>query len=241
MKIRLLVLLAALLLAGEAYGQDPATVARTGDPTTAKTTRASEVPYRQPADMQTGVPGQPVKLDPAAGTYLWNIDEAGRFLVAPANQEDRDRLLKHGDLTPGPGGQTRGVARIAGELRWDAARARWVMNADSSYNFQRTDGPANLHVKNLEAAREVLAQTGTDVSKVELDFMALRDGTPWTLVRITWEGVFARFRTWLQGRTVASSERSESRGFERTTTTPGFTRILERTAEVRVRDRARVR
>src|SRR5581483_11855172 len=124
---------ATLLVASSAHGQDPATVAKTGPPSTVQTNRDKERPYRNPADMQTGVPGRPIRLDPLEAPYLWAVDAGGRFLVAPENATARERLLKHGDLTPSADGAMRGAARIAGLLRWDPKAQSWLMDADSSY------------------------------------------------------------------------------------------------------------
>lgn len=251
MKKTLLALAFALTLVPSlAHAQDPDVAARAGEPSTVKTNRASERPYRQPDSIQTGVPGQPIHLDPLEGPYLWAVDADGKFLVAPENTEDRDRLLKHGDLTPAPDGKKRGEARIAGILKWDPAKQEWVMDADSSYNYNRTDGKKYLTAENLDAAFKLLEDTGTDTSHIRRDYKFLVKGgegaAPATglkgeisrglvFARIAFERIVAKVSTWLHGvfdskPAPAKTEKTDERGFERPSSSEGMTRILDRAA-----------
>jgi len=153
-----------------AFGEelpDSETVARTGEPSTVNpsSNRTSEMPYRNPPEMYTVRPGNPLpELDPAR-TYLWAVDKDGNILVAPEDQEGWDRPVKHGDLVPGPGGQSRGAARTGGELNYNPDSGEWEMNNDSSYVFNRTDGQTGTG-ENLEAAHDLLTQSGTDTSNI---------------------------------------------------------------------------
>jgi hypothetical protein len=161
--------LAALLLSPAlAAAQDLDTVERTGPPSTVVVNRTYEHPYRRPDEAQIGLPGKPIELDPAKGTYLWVVDEAGAFIVAPENgAQGFNRRLKHGDLVPGPGGLSRGIARIGGELQ-PRPDGTWEMNGSSSYVFARLDQRRET-VKNLEAALDVLRQTGTPTANIRLN------------------------------------------------------------------------
>lgn len=159
---------------------------RTGAPGT-RWARPHEVPYTPPPDMQIIRPGNPLQvegLNPGK-RYLWVLDEQGNFRVAAEGQGDmfpkRGRLegghpqasetpLKHGDLVPGPEGQSRGIARAGGELRAEIGAdgkptGRWFMNLDSSYAFARLDG-VRLGKKELEAAHRLSGTTGTDITKI---------------------------------------------------------------------------
>jgi hypothetical protein len=151
--------------------------------------RPNEYPYTPPPDMKVVRPGSPLRietLDPSK-RYLWVIDEAGNFRIAAEGQTSlfprRGRLrpphpqagetpIKHGDLVPGPGGGSRGVARAGGELHpeMDASgrhTGRWMMDNNSSYTFARLDG-TELTRSELEAALRLLGTTGTDISKLIL-------------------------------------------------------------------------
>ena len=147
---------------------DTETVAKTGEPSAATTNRTGEHPYSNPRNMQTVKPGQPLdlnRLDPGK-KYLWVVDPDGNILVAPENQPGLGRDLKHGDLTPGPLGKSRGPARAGGELTYNPETGHWEMNNDSSYTFAREDGQ-HLDGDNLNAARDLLAKSGTDTSKID--------------------------------------------------------------------------
>jgi hypothetical protein len=159
-----------------------------GAPSGVLTQRASEVPYGiADTEMQVVKPGSPLKLDKLdpSRRYLWVLDEEGNFRIADEGQGQRfpkrypldkphpaagESPLKHGDLAPGPGGQARGVARAGGELSAELDTAgkptgRWIMNNDSSYTFARTDAQT-LTSANLDAARDLLKTTGTDVTRI---------------------------------------------------------------------------
>lgn len=160
---------------------------RTGKPNTPYA-RPHEVPYTQPPDMQIVKPGSPLRvenLNPKK-VYLWVLDEEGDFRIASEGQGEmfprRGRLgsdhpqagetpLKHGDLTPAPGGVERGVARAGGELHAEIVNGkptgRWTMDHESSYSFARLDR-TKLGRSELEAARRLLGTTGTDISKIIL-------------------------------------------------------------------------
>jgi hypothetical protein len=158
----------------------------TGTPGTAQA-RPREVPYTQPPDMQVVRLGSPLRVENlnSRKRYLWVLDEQGSFRVAAEGQGDlfprRGKLgvrhpqagetpLKHGDLTPGPDGQMRGVARAGGEFRAELGpdgkpTGRWLMNLDSSYAFARLD-EVRLGAKELNAAHRLLETTGTDITKI---------------------------------------------------------------------------
>src|SRR5262249_15375755 len=79
---------------------NPETLQRVGEPSEVFTNRTSEHPYRNPENMQKVTPDNPLdvnQLDPNE-KYLWAVDKDGNFLVAPENQPDYGRPLKHGDL-----------------------------------------------------------------------------------------------------------------------------------------------
>jgi hypothetical protein len=101
---------------------------RVGAPSEVWTNRPTEVPYGLPeSEMRIVRPGSPLRLDRLNPNrrYLWVVDEQGNFRIADEAQGARfprrpvlrrlasagETPLKHGDLAPGPGGQTRGVAR----------------------------------------------------------------------------------------------------------------------------------
>jgi len=167
-----------------------ALLGQVGPPSEPRTWRETEVPYTMPPDVREAKDGQPLNLDELKPNrrYLWIVNEPGSFLVADEGQADffarRDRLepdhpaagetpLKHGDLAPGPDGQTRGPARAGGQLRAEfgadgTPTGNWILDGDSSYMFNRADdlmqGP-----KSLEAVKKLLAATGTDVSRIIVD------------------------------------------------------------------------
>lgn len=157
---------------------DPEKVAKVGEPSTVNTYRPREVPYHNPPDMMVVNPGQKLdtsKLDPNK-KYLWVVDKDGNVIIAPENQPGfgakeglpNGRDVKHGDLVPGPGGQTRGEARAGGELTAlkdsdGNYTGDWLMNNDSSYTFNRTDGQTGTG-ENLNAAADLLDQSKTSNS-----------------------------------------------------------------------------
>jgi uncharacterized Zn-binding protein involved in type VI secretion len=146
---------------------DPATTARTGEPSTVLTNRPSEFPYRNPPEMHRVAPGEtPPNLDPNK-RYLWAVDPDGNVLIAPEEQPGFGRVVKHGDLTPGPGGTSRGPARSGGELNFNEQTGRWEMNNESSYTFARTDGKTGT-ADNLNASRDLMNQGGMDVSNIDV-------------------------------------------------------------------------
>lgn len=165
---------------------------RVGDPSTVLTGTAAdplgprdfEPPYLQPPGMQVIRPGNPLALqglDPGK-RYLWVVDTEGNFNIAPEAQGDfyawRTRstkvntrsVAKHGDLVPSADNTTRAPARAGGELVAERGpngqpTGRWVMNNDSGYTFFRADGKPS-GAANLSAARDLLAASGTDASKI---------------------------------------------------------------------------
>jgi hypothetical protein len=191
--LALAVLTVGLMAAGAGISAMRARMERTalmnqvGQPSTVTTLRQTEVPYTDPPDLRVAKPGQPLALDELKPNrrYLWIVDEKGNFKVAdegqagmfpnrrpldPSHPAAGESPLKHGDLAPGPQGQTRGAARAGGELRAELDAngkftGRWIMNNDSSYTFARTDGQT-LGTTSLEAARKLLGTTGTDISKI---------------------------------------------------------------------------
>ena len=179
--------ISALTRARLAAAQRAALIAEVGEASTVRTARPSEVPYTVPPDVRVAKPGQPLalsELNPAR-RYLWIIDEDGNFRFADEGQAEffskrapleephpaaGETPLKHGDLAPGPEGQTRGAARAGGELRGELGAdgkptGRWIMNNDSSYTFNRTDAK-QLGGTSLDAAYRLLKATGTDTSKI---------------------------------------------------------------------------
>ncbi|HEV8421496.1 MAG TPA: hypothetical protein VGR13_09095, partial [Actinomycetota bacterium] len=178
-------------------GPSPESARRAGEPSEVLTNRPEERPYHHPPGRQVIGRENPLRLqdlDPNQ-RYLWVVDENGNWVFAPegtrfdpaTGRYVRDptqagfgrnevypegRVVKHGDLVPGPEGQSRGVARQGGELfaERDAngnLTGRWVMNNDSSYTFARTDG-TTLGPRELEGAFELLGQTGTDTNSIVL-------------------------------------------------------------------------
>jgi hypothetical protein len=194
--LALAVLTAGMALAGAGLAamrtrmlnaQRTALLTEVGPASEVHTISAREVPYTEPPDLRVAKPGQPLalgELNPKR-RYLWVIDEAGNFKVADEGQAgmfprrpvlDRtnpsagESPLKHGDLTPGPQGQTRGAARAGGELHAEFGpdgkfTGRWRMDNNSSYTFNRVDGQ-RLGSSSLEASRKLLGTTGTDISKI---------------------------------------------------------------------------
>jgi RHS repeat-associated protein len=144
---------------------DPATVARTGEPSTVNNNRPSEWPYRNPPEMSTVRPGKPLPELDTNRTYLWAVDKDGNVLVAPEDQAGWTRPVKHGDLIPGPEGTSRGAARAGGELNYNSETGQWEMNNDSSYTFLRTDGNKGT-ADNLQASHDLVTQSGTDTSNI---------------------------------------------------------------------------
>jgi hypothetical protein len=120
-----------------------------------------------------GRPLDVAELDPAR-RYLWVVDTAGDFRVAPEEQagfHPRRSTVKHADLIADGETATRGEARIGGELRAElrdgVPTGRWIMDDESSYSGVRSDllllGP-----EHLTAVRDLLAYMGTDVSPIVL-------------------------------------------------------------------------
>jgi Domain of unknown function (DUF4157) len=159
----------------------PELLAEIGEPSGTTTWRPGEVPYENPPEMQT-LRGRKLDfntLDPNK-KYLWVIDEHGNFLLAPEHQaptgfspgRQPPGVVKHGDLTPGPGGQTRGVARAGGEMYAEVVNGkptgRWIMDNNSSYTFARTAGGGQeLPASSLEASKRLLGHYGTDTSLIQ--------------------------------------------------------------------------
>jgi len=148
---------------------DPATVARTGEPSVPgprSIARPNEVPYRNPPEMHRVAPGEPPpNLDPNK-KYLWVVDNDGNVLIAPEDQSGFGRVVKHGDLTPAPDGTSRGPARTGGELVHNPDTGKWEMNNDSSYAHHRADGNVGTP-DNLNAAKDLMQQGGMDTSNIE--------------------------------------------------------------------------
>lgn len=150
-----------------------------GDPSGVTTFRTHEVPYHNPPRMTT-IRGEPLnvhELEPGK-TYLWVVDVDGNFIIAPEKQGafGRNKLypsgrpVKHGDLVPGEGGATRGIARAGGELRAEIGvdgrpTGRWILDNNSSYTFSRRD-KALLSPESLDATHSLLEHYGTDVSQI---------------------------------------------------------------------------
>jgi hypothetical protein len=116
--------------------------------------------------MHRVAPGEaPPNLDPNK-RYLWAVDKDGNMLIAPEEQPGFGRVVKHGDLTPGPGGATRGPARSGGELNFNRETGRWEMDNNSSYTFARSDGKTGTP-DNLNASKDLMNQGGMDTSNID--------------------------------------------------------------------------
>ncbi len=137
---------------------------------------AKEAPYGRPKVIMRADEGSIdiSRLDPKQ-KYLWVIDESGYFLLAPEDQALQGfaphrkvpGLVKHGDLTPDPSGNSRGIARAGGELRYKG-NGEWWMTNDSRYSYggARAD-KLMLGRRNLQAAMDLLGLT-TDISDVKI-------------------------------------------------------------------------
>jgi hypothetical protein len=169
------------VLGAEPTRAPPELLDAVGEPSTAETLREAEMPYRNPPEMMTARRGQPIdvsQLDPAR-RYLWVVDAEGNFIIAPENQPGFKSRVVHGDLTPGAGGEFRGTARAAGELNARVGpngEVTWVMDSDSSYSFNRSDG-AVLGEPSRTAAHDVLTDTGTNTESIDVQ---AGDGWPLT-------------------------------------------------------------
>ncbi len=145
----------------------------------ARSNRPREMPYHNPPEMVSsdGRRIDVTRLDPNR-KYLWAVDDGGSYIIAPENQPGfgvteaapQGRVVKHGDLTPGPGGQSRGSARAGGELYAEKGpdgkpTGRWILDNNSSYTFNRADGQL-LPASSLDATKELLELYGTDVSRI---------------------------------------------------------------------------
>lgn len=154
-------------------------LARVGEPSNTTTgsaptdPRPQELPYRNPPEMAVARRGQAIDvsaMDPSR-TYLWAVDGEGNVIIAPEQQAGFGRLVKHGDLVPGAGGEFRGSARAGGELnaRVDpvTGEVTWVMDSNSSYSFARTDR-GSLGEPSRQAAHDLLTQTGTNTEGIDV-------------------------------------------------------------------------
>jgi len=154
----------------------------------ASSNRAREMPYQHPPEMvvSDGRRIDITRLDPNR-KYLWLVDDGGNVVIAPENQPGfgvtdampRGRVIKHGDMVPGPGGQSRGSARAGGEIYAEFGQdgkptGRWVVDNNSSYTFNRANQQI-LPASSLDATRELLELYGTDASKIVIrDILAGR-------------------------------------------------------------------
>jgi len=158
-------------------GPDPVMVDQVGKPSGTFTQRATEVPYKRPPEVATINPSKPFKLSKLdkKTDYLWVVDENGNVLIAPEHQalsgyaphRPTPGVVKHGDLTPGPGGKTRGIARAGGELKWNPETNQWTLNNASSYSFNRHDRVMG-NVENLKAVRQLLEDSGVEAGAIQL-------------------------------------------------------------------------
>lgn len=122
------------------------------------TRRESELPYRQPKDLQIFNERNPIDLHKLEldVNYLFTIDVDGSLRVAREVNPDYNRRLKHGDLQPANYdsktkqlmnsengmGQYRGEARIGGDFQIvlsQTGQRVMVMDLNSSYAFNRAD------------------------------------------------------------------------------------------------------
>ncbi len=145
----------------------------------ASSNRPHEMPYHNPPEMvvSDGRRIDITRLDPNR-KYLWLVDDGGNMVIAPEHQPGfgvteaapGGRVVKHGDMAPGPSGQSRGSARAGGELYAEFGKdgkptGRWVVDNNSSYTFNRADQQI-LPASSLDATKELLELYGTDVSKI---------------------------------------------------------------------------
>jgi hypothetical protein len=147
---------------------DPLLLGLIGNPSGVHTNRRSEHPYRHPPEIYEVGPGRPLDvsaLDPNK-RYLWVVDPHGNMFIAPEDQPGFGRPVKHGDLTPGPGGTSRGPARAGGELNYNPNTGVWEMDNNSSYTFARTDG-RQLGGDSLNHAHELLTSSGTNTDDID--------------------------------------------------------------------------
>lgn len=152
-------------------------VSAIGPPSSVATNRARERPYHRPRQVQDLRPGGPTPhLDPSQGTYLWVVGPDGTFTIAPEEQygfisNGGPRAVKHGDLNPGEDGASRGEARAGGELipeyRNGSFTGQWIMNNNSAYVFDRTDGYESS-VESLKAARALFEHDGGNGQNIDL-------------------------------------------------------------------------
>jgi hypothetical protein len=146
-------------------------LAELAPPTRTLTHRKRELPYRLPPSWSIAEPGTPLvlaSLDPRK-RYLWILDEQLRFVYAPEKQVERARKFNHGDLNPGPDGDSRGIACAGGELharRLPDDRPKWVIDLSASHSFNRMDLKV-LGPDTLAAVIEHLAAIGSDLTHLE--------------------------------------------------------------------------
>jgi hypothetical protein len=152
----------------------------TGSPTEALTNRTEEWPYHHPPERYELRPGEPVpRLDPSKGRHVWQVNADGTVVIAPevqagfgvTDQRPGGRWVKHGDLNPGPNGQSRGVARAGGELipvQGADGNWTWIMDNESSFSLNRADGAVSTP-ENLKAAKQLMEESGLDTSGFTLE------------------------------------------------------------------------
>jgi len=158
-------------------GPDPVMVEKVGKPSGTFTQRTTEMPYKKPPEMRTVNPKKPMKISDLdkKTDYLWVVDENGNVRIATEHQalsgyaphRPTPGIVKHGDLTPGPDGATRGIARAGGELKFNPETNQWTMNNASSYSFNRHDQVLG-NLENLKAVRKLLEDGGVPPGSIEL-------------------------------------------------------------------------
>lgn len=135
-------------------------VGKLGDPRPPAYIRSNElVPehpsrFRRAPHLQSAHPGGrgSIVLDPDQGHYLWAMDAAGTFYVAPYEKyEDGSESIGHPMLVGGR------PLPIAGELHYDgrtsSGKDRWVMDSDSGRYVKPY---SDVHPGQLKAARRLV-------------------------------------------------------------------------------------
>ena len=145
-----------------ASGETAELVGKLGDPHPPAYIRSNElVPehpsrFRRAPHLQSARPGGrgSIVLDPKQGHYLWAMDAAGNFYVAPYEKyKDGSESIGHPMLVGGK------PLPIAGELHYDgrtsSGKDRWVMDSDSGRYVKPY---AEVHPGQLKAARRLARQ-----------------------------------------------------------------------------------
>jgi hypothetical protein len=91
---------------------------------------------------------------------MYVVREDGTVTYAPQVMDGNRETVKHTDLAEG------GPARVSGEINYDPATGIWLMDDNSGrYSAQRDQNGnvfPNRDVRNTEAARDLIYESGTD-------------------------------------------------------------------------------